>query len=102
MSTSSALDSFLDKWRTRWPEWQVAERFVPENQRTLVVAWFSLLQEFDDILNTAGDPMPSDAKLAWWGKNCAAGRRSVRAIRWAGCSSRCVRRGQSWPRPCRI
>ena len=68
MSTSSALDSFLDKWRTRWPEWQVAERFVPERQRTLVVAWFSLLQEFDDIFNTAGDPMPSDAKLAWWGE----------------------------------
>ena len=68
MSTPSALDSFLDKWRTRWPEWQVAERFVPESQRTLVVAWFSLLQEFDDILNTAGDPMPSDAKLAWWGE----------------------------------
>lgn len=68
MSTPSALDSFLDKWRTRWPEWQVAERFVPEHQRTLVVAWFSLLQEFDDILNTAGDPMPSDAKLAWWGE----------------------------------
>lgn len=68
MTTSSALDSFLDKWRTRWPEWSVAEPFVPEAQRTLVVAWFTLLQEFDDILNTAGDPMPSDAKLAWWGE----------------------------------
>lgn len=68
MTTSTALDSFLDKWRTRWPEWQVAEPFVPEAQRTLVVAWFSLLQEFDDILNTSGDPMPADAKLAWWGE----------------------------------
>ena len=64
MTTSSALDSFLDKWRTRWPEWSVAEPFVPEAQRTLVVAWFTLLQEFDDILNTSGDPMPADAKLA--------------------------------------
>ncbi|MNK34350.1 Squalene/phytoene synthase [compost metagenome] len=78
MTTSSALDSFLDKWRTRWPEWSVAEPFVPEAQRTLVVAWFALLQEFDDILNTAGDPMPSDAKLAWWGEELRswAGQRS--------------------------
>lgn len=68
MTTSSALDSFLDKWRTRWPEWSVAEPFVPEAQRSLVVAWFALLQEFDDILNTSGDPMPADAKLAWWGE----------------------------------
>jgi hypothetical protein len=68
MTTSSALDSFLDKWRTRWPEWSVAEPFIAESQRTLVVAWFALLQEFDDILNTAGDPLPADAKLAWWGE----------------------------------
>jgi len=78
MTTSSALDSFLDKWRARWPEWSVAEPFVPEHQRTLVVAWFSLLQEFDDILNTAGDPLPADAKLAWWGEELRswAGQRS--------------------------
>jgi hypothetical protein len=68
MSTSTALDSFLDKWRTRWPEWQVAEPFIAQSQRTLVLAWFALLQEFDDILNIAGDPMPADAKLAWWGE----------------------------------
>ncbi|MCF7751750.1 squalene/phytoene synthase family protein [Bacillus subtilis subsp. subtilis] len=78
MTTSSALDSFLDKWRTRWPEWSVAEPFVPEAQRSLVVAWFALLQEFDDILNTSGDPMPADAKLAWWGEELRswAGQRS--------------------------
>lgn len=78
MTTSSALDSFLDKWRTRWPEWSVAEPFVPEAQRNLTVAWFTLLQEFDDILNTAGDPMPADAKLAWWGEELRswAGQRS--------------------------
>ncbi|MFT4248897.1 MAG: hypothetical protein QM581_12860, partial [Pseudomonas sp.] len=62
----SALDSFLDKWRTRWPEWAVAERFVPESQRPLALAWFALLQEFEDIMNIAGDPLPADAKLAWW------------------------------------
>ncbi len=66
MSTPTALDSFLDKWRQRWPEWAVAEVFVPVPQRSRVVAWFALLQEFDDILNIAGDPLPADAKLGWW------------------------------------
>ncbi|WP_017917626.1 squalene/phytoene synthase family protein, partial [Xanthomonas sp. SHU 308] len=68
MSSSSALDAFLDKWRRRWPEWAVAEAFVPAPQRARTVAWFALLQEFDDILNIAGDPLPADAKLAWWGE----------------------------------
>ncbi|MBC3971419.1 squalene/phytoene synthase family protein, partial [Xanthomonas translucens] len=68
MSSTSALDAFLDKWRSRWPEWAVAETFVPAPQRTRAVAWFALLQEFDDILNIAGDPLPADAKLAWWGE----------------------------------
>lgn len=64
--TPSALDSFLDKWRSRWPEWSVAETFLPASQRLLVLAWFSLLQEFEDIMNVDGDPLPADAKLAWW------------------------------------
>ncbi|MBO9881848.1 squalene/phytoene synthase family protein, partial [Xanthomonas sp. D-109] len=78
MSSSSALDAFLDKWRRRWPEWAVAEAFVPAPQRARTVAWFALLQEFDDILNIAGDPLPADAKLAWWGEELRswAGQRS--------------------------
>jgi phytoene/squalene synthetase len=66
MNAPTALDSFVDKWRARWPEWSVAEVFVPEPQRARAVAWFALLQEFDDILNIAGDPLPADAKLGWW------------------------------------
>jgi hypothetical protein len=66
MSAPTALDSFVDKWRARWPEWSVAEVFVPEPQRARALAWFALLQEFDDILNIAGDPLPADAKLGWW------------------------------------
>lgn len=65
---SSALDSFLDKWRERWPEWVFVERFVDVGLRERAVAWFALLQEFDDMLNASGDPTPSDAKLAWWGE----------------------------------
>ena len=68
MNESTALDSFLDKWRTRWPEWRVVEAFVPAQQRQLAVAWFTLLQEFSDATNVAGDPLPADAKLAWWGE----------------------------------
>lgn len=66
--SSTALDSFLDKWRSRWPEWSVAEPFVAESQRAVALAWFALLQEFDDMLNASGDPLPADAKLAWWGE----------------------------------
>ncbi|WP_372013077.1 isoprenoid biosynthesis enzyme family protein [Pseudoxanthomonas sp. 10H] len=66
MTAPTALDSFLDKWRARWPEWAVAEVFVPEADRARALAWFALLQEFDDILNIAGDPLPADAKLGWW------------------------------------
>jgi hypothetical protein len=68
MSDSSALDSFLGKWFARWPEWSVAEIFVAPVRRDIAVAWFALLQEFDDVLNISGDPLPADAKLAWWGE----------------------------------
>lgn len=75
---SSALDSFLDKWRARWPEWAFVERFVDEADRARAVAWFALLQEFDDMLNASGDTTPQDAKLAWWGEELRswAGQRS--------------------------
>lgn len=68
MSDSAALDSFLDKWRSRWPEWQLVQGLVPEPQRGIAVAWFALLQELADAMNIAGDPLPADAKLAWWGE----------------------------------
>lgn len=68
MTDTTALQSFLDKWRSRWPEWQVVEVFVPEPQRAVALAWFALLQEFSEAMNIAGDPLPADAKLAWWGE----------------------------------
>jgi phosphoglycolate phosphatase len=44
-------------------------------------------------------PTPS-----WRGgaRSCAAGLRIVRATRWVVCWNRCVRRGRSWPKRCRI
>ena len=68
MTDSTALDSFLGKWLARWPEWRVVETFVPVSQRRLAIAWFALQQEFTDAMNIAGDPLPADAKLAWWGE----------------------------------
>lgn len=78
MSNNSALDSFLDKWRQRWPEWAVAERFVASALQPRTAAWFALLQEFEDIMNISGDPLPADAKLAWWQQELRdwSGRRS--------------------------
>lgn len=61
-----ALDSFLDKWRARWPEWPIAEGFVPEAQRRTALAWATLLQELTDAAWGGSDARPGEAKLAWW------------------------------------
>jgi len=56
----------MDKWLQRWPQWPVLEHFIAPPKRLISVAWFSLLQEYEDIFNIAGDPTPADAKLMWW------------------------------------
>ena len=61
-----ALAGFLGKWTTRWPEWHVAEVFVPAAQREPAVAWFALRQELTDAAWGTSDPRPGEAKLAWW------------------------------------
>src|SRR5690606_7744686 len=63
MTGSDSLDGFLDKWRERWPEWPLVDRFLAPELHRRTLAWFALLQEFDDMLNTAGDPLPANAKL---------------------------------------
>lgn len=66
MSDQQALAGFLDKWRARWPEWNVAEVFVAPAQREVAVAWFALLQELLDAAWSGSDPTPGQAKLGWW------------------------------------
>ncbi|MFD0727298.1 phytoene/squalene synthase family protein [Lysobacter brunescens] len=66
MTDTTDLDDFLDKWRGRWPEWRIAQVFVPEPQRPLVEAWFALLQEWTDAAWAGEDPTPGTAKLGWW------------------------------------
>ena len=66
MADPQALTSFLDKWTARWPEWGIAEVFVPTTQRGTAVAWFTLRQELTDAAWGTSDPRPGEAKLAWW------------------------------------
>lgn len=61
-----AFDDFTSKWRARWPEWVVAEVFVPAGQRDIAVAWFALQQEWADAAWGGSDVAPGLAKLAWW------------------------------------
>lgn len=63
---AEALDSFIDKWRARWPEWSVAEVFVPSAQRGTALAWASLQQELTDAAWGGSDARPGEAKLMWW------------------------------------
>ncbi|GAB3726784.1 phytoene synthase [Luteimonas pelagia] len=60
------LAAFVDKHRARWPEWQLAEVFLPEAQRPVAAAWLALLQELGDAAWGGEDPTPGLAKLAWW------------------------------------
>lgn len=69
---------FVDKWRARWPEWQVASVFVPESRRATAQAWFALLQELGDAAWRGADPTPGLAKLAWWQEELRGWSRGAR------------------------
>ena len=66
MSDAEALAGFIDKWRERWPEWRIAEVFVPPHLRGTSVAWFALQQELAEAAWGGSDPRPGEAKLSWW------------------------------------
>lgn len=59
-------DAFVDKWRARWPEWALAQVFVPQARREAWVPWFALADELVDAAWAHADPRPGEAKLAWW------------------------------------
>lgn len=73
-----ALDSFLDKWRARWPEWAVAQVFVPPAQRDTALAWAALVQELTDAAWGGSDARPGEAKLAWWMEELQGWAKGVR------------------------
>ncbi|TKR34200.1 phytoene/squalene synthase family protein [Luteimonas gilva] len=78
MTDPAALDSFIAKWRARWPEWTVAETFVSVSQREIAAAWFALLQELTDAAWGGEDPTPGIAKLAWWQEELRGWSRGLR------------------------
>ncbi|MGY0559658.1 MULTISPECIES: phytoene/squalene synthase family protein [unclassified Luteimonas] len=61
-----AAEDFTAKWRRRWPEWGIAEAFVPASQREIALAWLSLQNELAEAAWGGEDPTPGLAKLAWW------------------------------------
>lgn len=69
---------FTDKWRARWPEWTIAEVFVPAAKRETTLAWAALQQELTDAAWGGSDPRPGEAKLAWWQEELAGWRRGAR------------------------
>lgn len=77
-SGAAALAGFVDKWRARWPEWAVAEAFVPAAQRGTVLAWASLQQELTEAAWGGSDPRPGEAKLGWWQEELAGWSRGAR------------------------
>jgi|SRR5690606_10356711 len=78
MDNPDSLDSFLGKWRTRWPEWELLTVFVPAPQRAAVAAWFTLLQELGDAAWAGAEPAPGLAKLAWWQEELVGWSRGAR------------------------
>jgi hypothetical protein len=73
-----ALVGFVDKWRARWPEWAIAEVFVPAAQRPLALAWAALQQELADSAWAGSDPAPGLAKLGWWQEELVGWSRGAR------------------------
>lgn len=78
MADAAALDSFLGKWRARWPEWQVAAVFLPAAQRETALAWFALLQECTEAAWGGSEATPGEAKLAWWQEELQGWARGAR------------------------
>ncbi len=78
MSDQATFGSFIDKWRARWPEWQVAEVFVPRHQREAALAWMALVQELTDAAWGGSDPRPGEAKLGWWAEELQGWSRGIR------------------------
>jgi len=73
-----ALESFVGKWRARWPEWSVAEVFVPPAHREVALAWAALQQELTDAAWGGSDSRPGEAKLAWWAEELTGWSRGMR------------------------
>lgn len=66
MNAATPPAGFTEKWRARWPEWNIGSAFVPAARRESAYAWFALLDECSDAAWAGADATPGLAKLAWW------------------------------------
>ena len=78
MTDSGALDRFLATWQAQWPEWAVAEVFLPPPQRQRARAWLALRGELTEAAWGGDDPTPGAAKLGWWEEELAGWARGAR------------------------
>lgn len=69
---------FVAKWRARWPEWAIAEAFLPASRRDIAQAWMALLQELGDAAWGGEDARPGEAKLGWWAEELLGWSRGAR------------------------
>ena len=76
--TDPVATEFIAKWRARWPEWAIAEVFLPASRRESMQAWFALLQELGDAAWGGSDPLPGEAKLGWWAEELEGWSRGAR------------------------
>lgn len=73
-----AIETFTAKWRARWPEWAVAEVFVPTGQRATALEWVTLIQELTDAAWGGSDARPGEAKLGWWSEELQGWSKGLR------------------------
>lgn len=74
----AAVDSALEKWRERLPEWSFAEPFLGPLHRERAAAWFALRDELTHAAWGGSDPRPGEAKLGWWAEELQGWSRGVR------------------------
>lgn len=74
----NSVENFVDKWRARWPEWAIAQAFVPRDQRQTALAWAAVQQELTDAAWGGEDPRPGEAKLGWWQEELVGWGRGAR------------------------
>ncbi|MEO8673714.1 MAG: hypothetical protein ABI411_20590 [Tahibacter sp.] len=60
------FDSFRLKLFAARPELALIERFLPDAQKTRVIAFECLLHELVDAATRIAEPQVAEAKLAWW------------------------------------
>ena len=58
--------AFVAKWRGAWPEWAIAEVFLPPGERAIAPYWQALQFEQQEAAWGGADARPGEAKLGWW------------------------------------